>query len=161
MAEVRSNGAVKRFPAPIRSYDVHIYFWQTDAANTEKARTLREEIQQKFPELKVYKFWDAPIGPHPTGMFEVDMKTPDEFAAFVPWIQVNRRGLSVLVHPNTGRPLNDHTINAIWLGDKQVLNTTMLDNNEDQYGYWDEVPPTPDTPYATPATTPTAASTAK
>jgi aromatic ring-cleaving dioxygenase len=136
MADQKQNGAaVKRFPEPIRSYDVHIYFWQTDAADTEKARALREEIQQKFPQFKLYKFWDTPIGPHPTGMFEVDLQSPDEFATFVPWIQVNRRGLSVLVHPNTGRPRDDHTVNAIWIGEKQSLNTSKLANEDDKYGY--------------------------
>ncbi|CAM6089088.1 unnamed protein product [Calypogeia fissa] len=142
MTEVAANvRPVTRFPAPIRSYDVHIYFWQTDAADTEKARALREEIQLKFPELKVYKFWEQPIGPHPTGMFEVDLKTPEEFASFVPWLTVNRRGLSVLVHPNTGRPRDDHLVNGLWIGDKQFLNTTHLENEDDHYGYWGGVPP--------------------
>lgn len=145
MAESHENGgeAARRFPAPIRSYDVHIYFWQTDAALSEEAKALRAEIVEKFPELKVYKFWEQPIGPHPTGMFEVDLKTPDEFAAFVPWITVNRRGFSGLVHPNTGRPRDDHLINALWIGDKQVLNTTLLDTVDGHYGYGGEVPPTP------------------
>eukprot|EP00246_Nothoceros_aenigmaticus_P010071 TRINITY_DN26384_c0_g1_i1.p2 TRINITY_DN26384_c0_g1~~TRINITY_DN26384_c0_g1_i1.p2 ORF type:complete len:134 (+),score=18.04 TRINITY_DN26384_c0_g1_i1:178-579(+) len=125
-----------KFMSPIRSYDVHIYFFQTHATHLGVARTLREEIQEKFPELKVYKFWDQPIGPHPIGMFEVDLKTPDEFARFVPWIQVNRKGLSVLVHPNTGHPLDDHTVNAMWLGEKVILNTTDLKLDDDKYGFW-------------------------
>lgn len=121
MADEVHGGSVKRFPASIRSYDVHIYFWQTDAADTARARALREEIIKKFAELKVYKFWDQPIGPHPTGMFEVDLRTPDQFASFVPWITVNRRGHSVLVHPNTGRPLDDHTVNALWIGLRRLI----------------------------------------
>lgn len=28
------------------------------------------------PELRIYKVWDKPIGPHPMGMFEVNLFTP-------------------------------------------------------------------------------------
>ncbi|KAL3678224.1 hypothetical protein R1sor_021180 [Riccia sorocarpa] len=117
-----------KFASPIKSYDVHIYFFQTDEASRETARSLREECIEKFPDLNIYKFWEDPIGPHPTGMFEVDLKTPDQFTRFVPWIQVNRRMLSVLVHPNTGYPLLDHTVHAIWIGEKVPLITTRLPN---------------------------------
>lgn len=132
----QQGGLTDKFPPPIRSYDVHIYFFQTDSAHADAARQLRDEIQLKFPELKVYKFWEQPIGPHPVGMFEVDLKSPAEFAAFVPWLHVNRRGLSVLVHPNTGRPLDDHTVNAMWLGEKVFLNTAYLKLEDEHYGYW-------------------------
>ncbi|KAL2642108.1 hypothetical protein R1flu_009695 [Riccia fluitans] len=116
----------QKFPSPIRSYDVHIYFFQKDDASRETARCLREECIEKFPDLNIYHFWEEPIGPHPTGMFEVDLNTPDQFTRFVPWIQVNRRMLSVLVHPNTGYPLLDHTVHAIWIGEKVPLITSML-----------------------------------
>jgi hypothetical protein len=28
------------------------------------------------PELRIYRVWDRPIGPHPVGMFEVNVFTP-------------------------------------------------------------------------------------
>jgi aromatic ring-cleaving dioxygenase len=28
------------------------------------------------PELRIYKVWDKPIGPHPLAMFEVNLFTP-------------------------------------------------------------------------------------
>ncbi|BBN01685.1 hypothetical protein MPTK1_2g09460 [Marchantia polymorpha subsp. ruderalis] len=119
-----------KFADPIDSYDVHIYFWQTDEANTALAKELRQECIDKFPDLNIYKFWDTPVGPHPVAMFEVDLKSPDQFLRFVPWIQVNRRGLSVLVHPNTGRPLDDHTKNAMWIGERVPLNPACLPETE-------------------------------
>jgi DOPA 4,5-dioxygenase len=32
----------------------------------------------------------------------------DEFAKVVPWLMLNREGLSVLVHPSTGDGYGDH-----------------------------------------------------
>lgn len=41
------------------------------AAQTAHARKLHERIRREFPELRVYRFWDRPVGPHPVPMFEV------------------------------------------------------------------------------------------
>jgi aromatic ring-cleaving dioxygenase len=38
------------------------------------------------------------------------------FGAFVPWLMLNRDGLAVLVHPETGDDLTDHSTHAVWLG---------------------------------------------
>lgn len=82
------------------------------------------------PELRVYKFWDRPIGPHPVAMFEVNVFTPAQFGAFVAWLAIWRGPLSALIHPNTdpeeGEADNeveyrDHTERAIWMGEKLPL----------------------------------------
>ncbi|KAH7314486.1 hypothetical protein KP509_21G004800 [Ceratopteris richardii] len=124
-----------KFEAPVRSYDVHVYFFHTDEENTKIAMELRDEIIRTFPDMIVYKLWTSPIGPHPVGMFEVDLKTPAEFALFVPWLNLRRRGLSALIHPNTGFPLLDHTQNALWLGEKFPLITSCLQQEDDHYGF--------------------------
>ncbi|KAF3928729.1 hypothetical protein AA313_de0207195 [Arthrobotrys entomopaga] len=59
-------------------------------------------------------------------MFEVNLFTPAQFGAFIPWLMLHRGPLSVLVHPNTGHELHDHTVNAIWLGEKLPLDTSIL-----------------------------------
>ncbi|MCO5570138.1 hypothetical protein L7F22_023855 [Adiantum nelumboides] len=128
------EGMPLQFWAPVRSYDVHIYFFHTDEAHTKKAMQLRDDIITLFPQLNVYKLWDRPIGPHPVGMFEVDLKTPAQFALFVPWLNAHRNGLSALIHPNTGFPLLDHTVNALWLGEKFPLITSCLSETSDTYG---------------------------
>lgn len=125
-----------KFLAPIRSYDVHVYFFDTDASSTASARSLHELIIKEFPELHVHKFWAQPIGPHPVGNFEINLKTPAQFCKFAPWIQVNRQGFSVLVHPNTGYPLKDHTVNAMWIGRRLVLNTSVLEEYTETYGWF-------------------------
>lgn len=63
-------------------------------------------------------------------MFEVNLFTPAQFGAFVPWLAVWRGPLSVLVHPNTTetdvpepeRELRNHTQRAIWMGERFPLN---------------------------------------
>jgi len=37
-------------------------------------------------------------------------------AAFVPWLMLNRDDLVVLLHPETGDDLVDHTVHAAWFG---------------------------------------------
>lgn len=48
-------------------------------------------------------------------MFEVNLFTPEQFGAFVSWLVVWRGPLSVLIHPNTGEDVRDHSQRATWL----------------------------------------------
>lgn len=67
-------------------------------------------------------------------MFEVDILTPAQFGAFIPWLVINRGPLSALVHPNTVDPVTgensdeerDHTQRATWLGERVILDTGIL-----------------------------------
>jgi len=76
----------------------------------------------------MYKFFDKPIGPHTLPMFEVNLFTPAQFGAFIPWLVVNRGPLSALVHPNTddGDELRAHSQRATWLGERIPLDLNML-----------------------------------
>ena len=62
------------------------------------------------PELRIYRVWDKPVGPHPVAMFEVNLFTPAQFGAFIPWLVINRGPLSALVHPNTDDEERDHAV---------------------------------------------------
>ncbi|KAF2445737.1 hypothetical protein P171DRAFT_431136 [Karstenula rhodostoma CBS 690.94] len=119
-AEKKSE-AYTSFIAPITNdirggFDIHIYFLQTDAAETKFANELWERIRREFPELRIYRLWEKPIGPHCLCMFEVNLFTPEQFGAFIPWLVINRGPLSALIHPNTGDDLRDHTQRATWMG---------------------------------------------
>lgn len=61
-------------------------------------------------------------------MFEVNLFTPAQFGAFIPWLVVNRGPLSALLHPNCedGDAIRDHTQRATWLGEKVPLDVGML-----------------------------------
>ncbi|KAK3998372.1 DOPA 4,5-dioxygenase [Cladorrhinum sp. PSN332] len=126
--------AYEKFISPLDTgrrggFDVHIYYFQNNPEQTKYARQLWERIRREFPELRVYTFWDRPIGPHPVAMFEVNVFTPAQFGAFIPWLAIWRGPLSVLVHPNTTeedvheleRELKNHTERAIWLGERIPL----------------------------------------
>lgn len=59
-------------------------------------------------------------------MFEVNLFTPAQFGAFIPWLVINRGPLSALVHPNTGDDIRDHTQRATWLGQPFPLQVGLL-----------------------------------
>lgn len=89
--------------------------------------------ENTVPELRIYRFWEEPIGPHPVAMFEVNLFTPEQFGAFIPWLVINRGPLSALVHPNTvderGELLDaerDHTQRAIWMGAQLPLDLSLF-----------------------------------
>lgn len=59
-------------------------------------------------------------------MFEVNLFTPQQFGAFVPWLVINRGPLSALIHPNTGDDVRDHTQRATWMGHPLPLQVGLL-----------------------------------
>ncbi|WKT49343.1 Dopa 4,5-dioxygenase [Fusarium oxysporum f. sp. vasinfectum] len=80
-------------------FDIHIYYLQTNETQVKYAKELWERIRREFPELRIYKLWERPIGPHPIAMFEVNVFSPAQFGAFVAWLAIWRGPLSALVHP--------------------------------------------------------------
>lgn len=116
--------------------DVHIYYYQHNLSLAKYASELHQRIRREFPELRIYKFWDRPVGPHTVAMFEVNLFTPAQFGAFVPWLVVNRGPLSVLLHPNTERGVQgeseerDHTQRAVWMGERLPLDLSVFREEE-------------------------------
>lgn len=108
-------------PGAITEYHAHIYY---DAASRERAGILRAWIEQRF-QVRMGRWHDNPVGPHPTAMYQVAFK-PDQFPVLVPFLMLNRQGLTVLLHPETGRPRDDHTKHALWAGEVLPLNTAIL-----------------------------------
>jgi aromatic ring-cleaving dioxygenase len=86
--------------------------------------------QAIVPELRIYRIWDRPLGPHPIGMFEVNLFTPEQFGAFIPWLVINRGPLSALIHPNTDEEERDHTQRATWMGQPLPLNLRLFKSRE-------------------------------
>ncbi|MBL8386239.1 MAG: 4,5-dioxygenase [Burkholderiales bacterium] len=110
----------------IHSFHAHIYY--DPASNRATAAAVREAIAARFL-VRLGRWHDLPVGPHPRAMFQVAFR-PDVFAAFVPWLMLNRAGLTVLVHPNTGRPRDDHLVRALWMGELLALEAATLPETE-------------------------------
>jgi aromatic ring-cleaving dioxygenase len=108
-------------PARIKDWHAHIYF---DAATREAAWALREKIDENFT-IEMGRFHEKPVGPHPRFSYQV-LFTKDQFADIVPWLALNRGGLTILVHPNTGEALEDHRDRGLWLGTSEELHLDVL-----------------------------------
>jgi aromatic ring-cleaving dioxygenase len=109
----------------IQSFHAHIYF--RDAQEREHALRLRDWMAERFA-LQLGRVHDEPIGPHSVAMYQVAFAR-ELFASFVPWLMLNRLPLSVLVHPNTGHGRDDHSRNALWLGEPLAVKLDFLSND--------------------------------
>lgn len=113
--------------ASIASYHAHIYY---DAASTRGiAETIRAQIADRFS-VRLGRWHDEPVGPHPQAMYQVAF-LPQVFPALAPWLMLNRSGLTILIHPNTGAPRADHLVHAVWLGAVLPLTGDVLPETED------------------------------
>ena len=106
----------------ITGYHAHVYY--DDAESREAAARVREALSGRFT-VVMGRWRDMPVGPHPKPMYQVAFDT-DQFAALVPWLMLNREGLTVLVHPNTDDALADHRDLPLWMGEILPLNLAVF-----------------------------------
>ncbi len=106
----------------IADYHAHVYY---DAAEKDAAARLRAAAEARFAEAAFGRWHDNPVGPHPTGSYQIHF-APELFPEIVPWLALNRDGLTVFVHPNTGQDLEDHRDRAIWLGTTRDLKLSIF-----------------------------------
>ncbi|OCQ94847.1 4,5-dioxygenase [Nostoc sp. MBR 210] len=105
----------------IIGFHAHIYY---DPETRDVAAQIREELGVRF-EVKLGRWHDQPVGPHPKSMYQVAF-APDQFSQVLSWLMLNRGVLDILVHPETGDDVTDHTDHALWLGNKLELNIQVL-----------------------------------
>ena len=110
----------------IEDYHVHVYY---DAASKAQAEALRAKLESAFPEAEYGRWHDNPVGPHPEGSYQVhfDKKL---FPKIVPFLALERDGLTVLVHPNTGKDLEDHRDYAMWMGSMPDLKLSIFEKDD-------------------------------
>jgi DOPA 4,5-dioxygenase len=101
-------------PSIIEDYHAHIYY---DPATTkDRAARLRERVAAAFPDAKIGRWHDELVGPHLRSMYQIAFPT-SMLASFMPWLMLNRDGLTILLHPGTGDAVADHTKHAAWFGE--------------------------------------------
>lgn len=107
----------------IHGYHAHVYF---DAATVEAARRLCEAVRDQF-DADMGRVHERPVGPHPMWSCQLAFG-PDGFDRIVPWLALNRDGLTVFIHPDTGDDLKDHRDHAIWMGGMPALKLEMFES---------------------------------
>lgn len=105
----------------VRGFHAHVYF---DADTIGQASELCRKAEQLFS-VKMGRIHEKPVGPHPMWSCQLAFG-PETFGRIVPWLAVNRNGLIVFLHPETGDDVKDHTDHAIWMGDVLELDISAL-----------------------------------
>lgn len=108
-------------PERITGYHAHVYF---DAGTLDQARGLCEAAREAFG-VEMGRMHERPVGPHPRWSCQLAF-APEIFAQIMPWLALNRNGLTIFTHPETGDVIADHTEHAIWMGELLDLNVDAL-----------------------------------
>jgi aromatic ring-cleaving dioxygenase len=110
-------------PEIIQHYHAHVYY--DPASSRDRAARLRERVAAAFPGATLGRWHDTPVGPHTQSMYQIAFP-PLLLASFLPWLMLNRDGLSILLHPGTGDAYADHIDHAVWLGSVLPLRMNVL-----------------------------------
>jgi DOPA 4,5-dioxygenase len=113
MSENTATAAPAQAPKAIAQYHAHIYYDPTTSRG--RAERLRRRVAAEFPVARLGRWHDEPVGPHPQSMYQIAFPS-EMLAQFVPWLMLNRDGLTVLLHPETGDHYADHSAHAAWFG---------------------------------------------
>jgi len=105
----------------VGGYHAHVYF---DKCTLEQAQQLCENAAEIF-EIEMGRVHQKPVGPHPCWSCQLAF-SPQQFPEVVPWLALNRAGLTVFVHPQTGDDLRDHRDYAMWMGTVEALDLSIF-----------------------------------
>ena len=109
-------------PDTIKGYHAHVYF---DADSVDQARDLCVHAAEHFG-VEMGRVHERNVGPHPRWSCQLGC-SPEQFTRLLPWLALNRQGLVIFAHPETGDPLADHRDHAIWLGTGLDLNLSIFE----------------------------------
>lgn len=136
--------------APIWSYHVHVLFWPDNEQHSQKAAALKSLFEEHFnatfckgyfhqPDLCYFATVDKPQGPFLTGQWGCYVPL-DRYAEVLSWFMQRRADLDVIVHPDTGCLVHDHTVWSLWGGYRWELDTSKLSHDQpwDDDGNWDD-----------------------
>jgi DOPA 4,5-dioxygenase len=131
-------------PAKIYSWHVHIIYWQHVKSHTDGAYKIRDKFIEHFKDNLAKDECDdlfhndhfcmfepdrQPVGPFVTAQWSAYF-LPEDFGVVVPWIMQNRGEYDILIHPNTGCELEDHSWWAAWGGKAWPINMDAFGHDE-------------------------------
>ena len=105
----------------IRDFHAHIYY---DPEQIDRAKQLAAAAQARFP-IAVGHFHLYPVGPHPRASVQLTVPAA-AFGDVAQFLALNRDGLTIFAHAETGEDLADHTEHVIWFGPSEELNLSLF-----------------------------------
>ena len=105
----------------IQGYHAHLYY---DEQSVEQAEQLAQAAGEQF-DIQVGRAHRKPVGPHTRWSCQLAFK-PELFQQVIPWLALNRKGLTVFIHAQTGDEIKDHTDYTLWMGTIEPLNLDAL-----------------------------------
>lgn len=105
----------------IRDFHAHIYY---DPEEVEQAKRLAAAVQARFP-VAVGHFHLRPVGPHPRASVQLTVPR-DQFGDVAQFLALNRGGLTIFAHAETGNDLADHSEHVIWFGPSEALDLSIF-----------------------------------
>lgn len=100
----------------VHGYHAHVYY---TAETLEQATALCDLAGESLP-VQVGRKHQRPVGPHPMWSCQLAF-APEHLGDVLQWLTLNRQGLTVFIHPETGNDLIDHRDRAIWMGSIEPL----------------------------------------
>ncbi len=107
----------------IQAFHAHVYY---ESSTCEQVSILCHEAGKRF-DISIGRMHKQPVGPHPKWSCQLAFK-PELFAEVIPWLALNRNGLTVFIHPDTGNDLKDHTEYTMWMGQMEQLNLEIFNS---------------------------------
>lgn len=107
--------------ATIMGWHAHVYFTEDEL---DRARAVCEGARDRFG-IAMGRMHVQPVGPHPTGSCQLTVPH-GRFQEVMAWLALNRDGLDVFAHAETGDPWTDHTQHVMWLGQSHPLRLDLL-----------------------------------
>jgi aromatic ring-cleaving dioxygenase len=143
----KSKTCSKPEPAKIYSWHFHVIYWQHVEEHKKGAYELRDKFMAAWASKltkpckdRFHQYYICmiepdyePYGPFITAQWSVFF-LPKDFDTVVPWIMQHRGNYDVMVHPNTGCELEDHSDWAFWGGNSWPINMDALSDDDPYLG---------------------------
>eukprot|EP01100_Stratorugosa_tubuloviscum_P001406 TRINITY_DN1315_c0_g1_i1.p1 TRINITY_DN1315_c0_g1~~TRINITY_DN1315_c0_g1_i1.p1 ORF type:complete len:189 (-),score=63.80 TRINITY_DN1315_c0_g1_i1:255-770(-) len=124
---------------PFFSYHIHVMFLQNNNNSVSKALDLRQKYDEAFKtgppctdlfhndQSCLFEPDFEPAGPFVAAQWAVFL-LPEDFDASVKWFMANRGDFDILIHPNSGYELEDHSIWTLWGGQPWKIDLSIFLN---------------------------------